>query len=678
MERPIREVHVSSAHDDSIAPIDTAPVSPTERDWVLHKFNDTAASFPENRLIHELFEDQVKLTPDAVALMHSNLTLTYIELDARSSQLARYLRHLGVNPNQPVGICVERTPQAIVGVLGILKAGGAYLPLDPNYPADRLRYMLEDSRPPVVLMQEKLIKALPSTSAQIIEIDARLTAQTPFAKDNLSAADIGLSAQDLVYVIYTSGSTGLPKGTAMPHRAMINLIDWHRRNLSAARDRRVLQFAPLSFDVAFQEIFSTLCTGGTLVLVPEWVRRDPRALLELLISHSIQRLFLPPVVLQKLAECSRSSGQAPSSLRDVIVAGEQLRITPDISTFFRHLDGCRLHNHYGPTETHVVTTLTLPARFDEWPLLPPIGRPISNTQIFILNEEQQPVPPGVTGEIYIAGAGVARGYLGRPDLTAQRFIPNPFSPDPSARMYRTGDLGRWQPDGVIEYFGRNDCQVKIRGFRVEPGEVEAVLESYPGVKQAVVIATEDEPGDTRLVGYVVANVVEPTRPEPEDANERSTRVEHQMIAPLRVFLLEKLPHFMVPAAIVFLDELPLSPNGKVDRSRLPAPNSDRHTDQPYAPPGTPIEKSLSAVWAEVLTVHDIGIDDNFFELGGDSLMGMELIDKVARKLEIEALSIIALFESPTIREMAQYVETFNSSEQCAQEHGTPEAGCIYD
>ena len=312
-----------------------------------------------------------------------------------------------------------------------------------------------------------------------------------------------LSSDNLVYVIYTSGSTGTPKGIAMQHRSAVNLIDWHRRIFGAAEGQRVLQFAALSFDVAFQEVFSTLCTGGTLVLLDEWVRRDARALTELLVNRGIARLFVPPLVLQSLAEYAQISPVIPQSLKDVITAGERLTVSAEIKGFFVRLDGCRLHNHYGPTETHVVTALMLSGDSGGWPTLPSIGFPIFNTRIYVLDKEMQPVPIGVPGEIYIGGANVARGYLNRPELTAERFLPDPFSADPKGRIYRTGDLGRWRADGTIEYLGRNDEQVKIRGFRVELGEIEAQLMRHEDVKEAVVLAREDAPGQKRLVGYVI-------------------------------------------------------------------------------------------------------------------------------------------------------------------------------
>ncbi|HWM69598.1 MAG TPA: amino acid adenylation domain-containing protein, partial [Steroidobacteraceae bacterium] len=442
-----------------------------EHEKVVHRFTDTASVCLRDRLIQELFEEQVRRTPDAIGVTHEERQQTYAELNAGANQLARYLLNEGAGPDRLIGVCIERSVQMVISLLGILKAGCAYVPLDPDYPAERLQYMLEDAGPQMVLTEEHLRAALPMTRAKMIVLPAKLQEISGYRDENLSAAELGLRADNLAYVIYTSGSTGQPKGTAMSHRSMVNLIEWHRRSFCTRGLQRVLQFAALSFDVAFQEVFSTLSTGCSLVLPDEWIRRDVGALMRFLGSRRIQRLFVPPLVLQSLAAYFRSTGALPESLEDVITAGEQLRISPEISHFFKHLKGCRLHNHYGPTETHVVTALTLTGDPGDWSSLPPIGGPIANAQVYVLDEGGKPATVGVEGEIHIGGAGMARGYLRKPDLTAQRFLPDPFSADPHSRLYRTGDLGRWQPDGMLEFLGRNDEQVKIRGFRIELAEI---------------------------------------------------------------------------------------------------------------------------------------------------------------------------------------------------------------
>ena len=559
--------------------------------------------------IQELFEAQARSTPEAVAVIHEGRALRYADLNARANQLARYLVHLGVGPEQVVGICINRDIEMVVGLLGILKAGAAYVPLDPHYPRERLQHMLEDAAPQVVLTTAELQNVLPPTGAQVIAVDTKLQEIRGQQEENLRA---GLSTQDLVYVIYTSGSTGKPKGTAMSHRSMVNLIEWHRSTFGEGAGKRVLQFAALSFDVAFQEIFTSLCTGATLVLLDEWVRRDARALAQLLDRASIHRLFVPPLVLQSLAEHCESSGSVPQGLQDVITAGEQLRITAPVTQLFQRLAGCRLHNHYGPTETHVVTALTLESDSHSWPALPSIGRPIWNTQIYILDEQRQPVPMGATGEIYIAGAGVANGYLRRPELTRERFLEDPFKAEPGARMYKTGDLGRWKSDGTLEYLGRNDQQVKIRGFRIELAEIEAQLTRHEQVKEATVVAREDARGHKRLVAYLTVRAQRPSSDQ------------------LRAHLESALPQYMVPAAFVVLDKMPVSPNGKLDQRALPDPDKSDFTTRQYETLSGEKEELLGRLWRQLLNLEFVGRNDNFFELGGDSLLIAQLLEQLRR------------------------------------------------
>ncbi|MGH8297377.1 MAG: non-ribosomal peptide synthetase, partial [Steroidobacteraceae bacterium] len=470
-------------------------------------------------------------------------------------------------------------------------------------PSERLQQMLEDAAPAVVLTGAELTGVLPASGAQVIALDERLGHIAGFIDGDLEPSNPGLSSESLVYVIYTSGSTGRPKGTAMRHRSMVNLIEWHRRTFGPGEGARVLQFAALSFDVAFQEVFTTLCTGGTLVLIDEWMRRDVEALTEVLQQRRVGRLFVPPLMLQSLAEYGKSTGQVPASLKDVITAGEQLRVSPEIRELFRHLPGARLHNHYGPTETHVVTAFTLDADPAAWPDLPPIGRPIANTQIYVLDGRMQPVPVGVSGEVYIGGANVARGYLSRPALTAQRFVADPFSLDADARLYKTGDLGRWRADGMLEYLGRNDDQVKIRGYRIELGEIEAQLLRHERVKEAAVVAREDVPGEKRLVAYVTGR------------GESSPGIED-----LRGRLQAVLPEYMVPSVFVVLEKLPLTPSGKLDRRSLPAPELSAYVSHGYEPPRGEVEEVLAGIWQELLHLERVGRNDNFFELGGHSLL----------------------------------------------------------
>jgi amino acid adenylation domain-containing protein len=631
---------VQALEQASQLPVMALPILPeSERQELLESFSGPQAPYPRERLIHQLFEQQVSRTPRAVAAMHEGRSVTYAELNARANQLARYLQEQGVGPNRLVALCLERSINMLVGLLAALKAGAAYVPVDPNYPPERVAYMLEDAAPQVVLTQEKLRPLVAGTRTDVIALDALPQAVLAYSDDDLPVLPQPESAKPAVYVIYTSGSTGKPKGTTMGHQSMVNLVEWHRAVFPDSEGARVVQFAALSFDVAFQEIFSTLCTGGTLVLLDEWIRRDARALIELISSQDVQRLFVPPLMLQSLAECSNATGITPTALRDVITAGEQLRVSPEIAACFKRLAGCRLHNHYGPTESHVVTALTLTGNPEEWPALPTIGRPISNTQIYVLDSDRRIVPLGVSGEIYIGGANVALGYRGRPELTAERFVSDPFSADPDARLYKTGDLGRWRPDGTLEYLGRNDYQVKIRGYRIELGEVESQLARHEQVREAAVIAREDVPGEKRLVAYVTQQA------------EGALSVEE-----LRAYLKGVLPEYMVPSAFVLLEKLPLTPNGKLDRRALPAPEAGAYAGRQFEAPQGEVEQILAGIWQALLGVEQVGRHDNFFELGGHSLHTMQLTAKVSGWFGVN-LPVIAVFQAPTIQHMAEVVES---------------------
>jgi amino acid adenylation domain-containing protein len=619
-------------------------VSTDERRRVLVEWNLTAAAYPRERCIHDLFTAQVQRSEDAIAVTYGSQSLTYAELNRRSNQLGRYLMHQGVGLDRVVGVCLERSLEMLIGVLGILKAGGAYVPLDPNYPMERLRYMLEDAAPEVVLTHEELMALLPAVRSEVIALNEKLKDIAGYVDEDVSSAELGLSSADLLYLIYTSGSTGRPKGTAMAHRSMVNLIEWHRQNFRGQENRRVLQFAALSFDVAFQEIFSTLCTGGTLVLLDEWVRRDARALMEFLSSQRIERLFVPPLMLQSLAECCRDAEAIALGLQDVITAGEQLRVTPEMAELFGKLAGCRLHNHYGPTETHVVTALTLNGDPSQWPALPAIGRPVANTQIYVLDAQQQPVPIGAAGEIYIGGAGVARGYLGHPQVTAQRFTADPFTAEAGARLYRSGDLGRWRADGMLEYLGRNDDQVKIRGYRIELGEIEGQLVRHERLRDAVVVAREDVPGEKRLVAYVTLRDQEEFGPEE-----------------LRTYLKATLPEHMIPSAFVVLQSLPLTPSGKLNRRALPQPNQAAYTSEQYEPPQGDVEQALAQIWQELLHVPRVGRHDNFFELGGHSLVAVRLIQCLRQKNL--ALEVRSIYDRPTVAVLAGALKPLSAGSQ---------------
>ncbi len=609
-------------------------LSQTERQQLLVEWNNTQTDYPRDKSIHQLFEEQVERTPNAIAVEFENQQLTYHQLNCRANQLAHYLKSLGVSADVLVGICVERSLEMVVGLLGILKAGGAYVPLDPNYPQERLAFMLEDAQVSVLLTQDSLLDRLPQHQASQVFLDTDWQLISQSNQDNLISC---VQATNLAYVIYTSGSTGKPKGVALNQLALCNLILWQLQNNTIYTGAKTLQFAPISFDVSFQEMFSTWFSGGTLFLITEELRRDTSALLGFLQEKAVERLFVPFVALQQLAEVAIGSELVNSHLREIITAGEQLQITPAISQWLSKLNDCTLHNHYGPSESHVIITFTLNNSVDTWPLLPPIGRPIANTQIYILDQYQQPVLVGVGGELHIGGVCLAQGYLNRPELTQERFISNPFSTDGHSRLYKTGDLARYLPDGNIEYLGRIDNQVKVRGFRIELGEVEAVLSQHGDVEGCCIIAHEDTPGDKRLVAYVVAH-------------HNSTPT----ISELRQFLKAKLPDYMVPNAFVMLESMPLTPSGKVDRRALPAPDLHSSNSDKYVAPRNQVELELTQIWSRILKVDKVGVKDNFFDLGGHSLLTPYLMAQIKKQFGKD-IAIASLYQNPTIEQLATIV-----------------------
>ena len=604
-----------------------------EQYQLLVEWNNTQVDYSQNMCIHQLFETQVERSPNAVAVVFEDEVLTYQVLNEKANRLAQHLRLLGVKPGILVGICVERSLDMVISLLAILKAGGAYVPLDPGYPEKRLAFMLDNSQVSILLTQQNLIEKF-SKQVNVICFDTLW--EKISEKKEVNQINVA-KPKNLAYVIYTSGSTGNPKGVMMRHVSLVNLILWQIKNPIFFSKARTLQFASLSFDVSFQEIFSTWCSGGTLILLSDKIRKDPIALIHLLKKEAVERLFLPFVALQQLAEVVNYSGLLPISLREVITAGEQLKITPAITNLFKKLPKCTLHNHYGPSESHVVTTFTLNGLVENWPALPPIGRPIANTQIYILDGHMQPVSIGTVGELYIGGISLAQGYLNRPNLTAEKFIPNPFSDESGSRLYKTGDLARYLEDGNIEYLNRIDNQVKIRGFRIELGEIEVLLNQYPGVRETVLTVREDIPGDKRLVAYIV---------------------QHQeqvlMISELRNFLREKLPDYMIPSAFVMLDALPLMPNGKIDRHSLPAPDTFKNYQEDSSIsilPRNTLELQLARIWSDILDIYPIGVKDDFFDLGGHSLVAVSLMNRIEQRFG-KTLPLTTLFENPTIEQQA--------------------------
>ena len=604
------------------------------------KWNDTAADFPRDRCAHHLFEEQVQRTPDSQAVVFQDQALTYRELNRRANRLACDLRDLGVGPDTLVGLCVERSIEMVVGLLGILKAGGAYVPLNPSYPRARLGQILDDAAVKVLVTQRGLRGALPAHGGQELYLD-----DPPSSSSQDEDPQVAMASHHLCYVIYTSGSTGRPKGICLPHLALVNLIVWHNRTL--LQGARTLQYAALTFDASFHELFAAWCSGGVVFLIEESLRRDIAALAQFIYTRQIEKVILPVIVLQQLAEHCGDKPLVLASLKELTTTGEQLHITRPIIGLLKQLPGCSFHNHYGPSETHVVTTYTLPADADSWPAFPPLGRPIANTQIHLLDDKGEPVAVGAIGELYIGGVSLARCYLGRPDLTAERFVADRFAGEPESRLYRTGDLGRYLPDGNIEFLGRIDHQVKIRGFRVELEEIEATLSQHPAVKQVAVLAREETPGDKRLVAYIVPSFAPAL---PADAGELRLGGERarSLATMLRAQVRSKLPDFMVPAAFVMLTTMPLTQNGKLDRRALPAPGRARPPlDQVFVAPRTQLEHALAAIWRELLGLDSIGIEDRFFDLGGDSIHAAQMLARVYSSFGAE-ISFEDFFARPTI------------------------------
>ncbi len=602
-----------------------------ERHQLLVEWNDTATDYPKDKCIHHLFEEQVERTPEAVAVMFETQALTYRELNTRANQLAHHLQSLGVGPETLVGICVERSLEMVVGLLGILKAGGAYLPLDPAYPQERLAFMLQDADVSVLLTQAHLKAKLPPTKASILCLDHDWPQIATIATKDRSTPASEVQADNLAYVMYTSGSTGRPKGVSIMQRNVVRLV----QNTNFARltaDEVFLQLAPISFDAATLEIWGPLLNGGRLAVMPAG-QPSLEAIGNAIRQYGVTTLWLTAGLFHLMVD-DHLEGLRP--LRQLLAGGDVLS-APHVQRFLQTLPHCQLINGYGPTEN---TTFTCCYAFPTGAspgASAPIGRPIANTQVYILDERMQPAPVGIAGELYAGGDGVARGYFNRPDLTAEKFITNPFG---AGRLYKTGDLVRWLPNGNIEFLGRIDQQVKLRGFRIELGEIEAVLGQHPAVQEAVVAAHKAENGEPRLVAYVVTN------------DKMSDPV---ILSGFRDYLRQKLPDYMIPSSFMAVDVLPLNSSGKVDRKALPAPEIQGTTS--YARPRTLTEEKLAAIWREVLQVKDVtvGIHDSFFDLGGHSLLAVRLLAQI-RQVFDRPLPLPILFQYPTVAALAAYLE----------------------
>ncbi|MEH2234834.1 amino acid adenylation domain-containing protein [Nostoc sp.] len=616
-----------------------------EQDLQLVEWNATQAANPIHDCIHQLFEQHVEKTPESVAVVYDNQQLTYRQLNQRANKLAHHLQSLGIKPDAPVGICLERSLEAAVAILATLKAGGACVPLDPTYPPERLAFMLADTGASIVLTQASLKPLLEKDfHHHLILVDERWDA---IAKESDINLQTDTEADNLAYVIYTSGSTGTPKGTLVPHRSLTNLIEHHQAKMATGVG--VLQFASLSFDVSYHEIFAAWGLGGTLYMIGESDRKDLDKLIQLLAQEPIAKVFLPVTLWQQLAEIYGDEEHLFQNIREAIACGEQLQITQPMIKLFQRLENCRLYNFYGPTEADLVTAYTFSNQPEEWPIYPPIGKSAVNVQVYLLDRNLQPVPIGVPGELYVSGDGLARGYLNRPDLTEQKFVPNPFYNSKfkiqNSKLYKTGDLARYLSDGNIEFLGRIDDLVKVRGFRVELGEVEAVLSKHPQINQAVAKVFGQSAREKYLVAYFVL------------IQGQTVTVEQ-----LRTFLQDQLPDYMIPSAFVQMESFPLTSNGKVNRRILPEPTTSRpELAQTFVAPRTPTEEILAGIWRDVLGLEQVGIYDNFFNLGGHSLLATQVISLTRKAFKVE-LPLRSLFESPAIATLARTVETATKQE----------------
>lgn len=607
-------------------------VNASERRQLLTAFNDTRTEDLESCCIQERFRQQAQRSPQNIAAVFEDQRLTYAQLDARANQLAHRLRELGVGPEVPVAICMERSLGMIIGLLGILKAGGAYVPLDPDYPLERIRYVLKDVQAPVMLTQKSLIDRLTGLGVETVCVDSDWET---IAKYDAEAPNIDLTSTGLAYVIYTSGSTGQPKGVMVEHRGLSNAVDWIVETLKLSSGDRCLLKTPITFDAAGRELFPILLAGGTLVIAEPGGHRDSRYLAEIIRDQRISILHCVPSILRLLSD--EPALEECAALRGVMCGGEAL--TPQIVTRFLGRSLARLYNVYGPTEAIIDSTYWRcenPAAHSTIP----IGRPIQNVQVYILDDLQNLLPIGAAGDLYIGGSGLARGYVGRADLTAEKFVPDPFSHAPGGRIYKTGDRARYLSDGNIEYLGRIDGQVKLRGFRIELGEIETALRGHPAVRDAIVLVQESDAGEKRLVAYVAAA---------ENARPSTTE--------LRNFIKTDLPEHMIPAVFVLLDALPLSANGKVDRRALPKLDAKRpELDGGFVASRTPTEELLSQIWGQVLGMERVGIHDDFFQLGGHSLLATQVVSRIREAFHVE-MPLRRLFEAPTVAALAASIDT---------------------
>lgn len=605
-------------------------LSQAERDQLLIGWNDSRVDYPRDLPLHHFIEAQVERTPDAVAVVYESQQITYRQMNDRANQLARYLRTNGVGPDILVGVCAERSVELVIALLASMKAGGAYVPLDPDYPKDRLKTMLADANPPVVLTQGHLLDRLPSGAKKVFVLDRDWASLKNESSANLGAQ---VGGKNLAYAIYTSGSTGKPKGVPNVHEGIVNRLLWMQDMYRLTGKDRVLQKTPFSFDVSVWEFFWPLLTGASLVVAKPGGHRDPAYLVNIIAEQGITTLHFVPSMLSIFLETAGLD--RCGSVRQVFASGEALPYELQ-QRFFQRMGIAELHNLYGPTEAAVDVTYW-PCSPDSAKSIVPIGRPVANTQIYVLDRNLEPTPIGVPGELHIGGVQLARGYLNRPELTAEKFIPDPFSKNPGARLYKTGDLARFLPDGNVEYLGRTDFQVKLRGLRIELGEIESVLGRCEGVLQAVVVVREDQPGDKRLVAYLI--------PAPETELDTES---------LKKQLKDRLPEYMVPSRFVLVEKFPMTTSGKVDRKILPTPPLEQRDEKARVAPRNEIEEMVASLFAVVLGVPAVGVTDNFFDLGGHSLLAGRLLAEI-HETTGRQIPLSAMFRGATVESLARLV-----------------------
>jgi len=600
----------------------------SERQQLLAWNDVTTQNFPQDVFIPQLVALQAATMPEAIAVVKDGQQLSYRELNERANQLAHYLKGCGVGPDTLVGLCLDRSLDMFVGLLGILKAGGAYVPLDPSYPDERLAFMLEDADISVLVTREAIAGRL--VAAHEIEVICVDGDAAQLARESSTDLNTTITADNVAYVIYTSGSTGQPKGVQITHRSLLNLVHWYRQTFGLTASDRTAQFASPSFDVTIKEIWPPLTAGASVHIVDEGIRSVSRALRDWLVEHTITLILVPTIMAESLITLE---WPAETRLRFLLTGGDALHHYPPAGLPFTFI------NNYGPTEATVVATFERVPPTPYADRLPSIGRPIANVQLYVLDEQLRQVPIGVAGELYIGGVGLAKGYLNRPELTAERFIANPFGSEEGSRLYKTGDLVSYLPDGRIEFRGRSDQQVKIRGYRIELNEIESVLDMHPSIESSSVVAREDVPGNRRLVAYLVLE---------HDAQPSATALRNDLLA--------RLPDYMVPSAFVIVDSFPLNSGGKVDRAALPVPTAaNTLRDQIIAAPTTPTEERLVALMAALLGLEQVGIDDDFFALGGHSLLAADLATQITSTFAVE-LPLPVVFDAPTARQLALEIE----------------------